>query len=203
MKCDAPLHRVRAVAVWLLCAWTVFSQTGGLKLTIVEGDGAVNNIQQRVAREPIVQVTDEEDRPVEGAVVVFLLPRNGASGTFANGEKILTATTGPDGRAVARGFQPNSVTGEFEVNVNVSHQGLKVSRKFKMSNVGKAATAGGIGGGKIALILAVVGGAVAGGVVAASGGGNKSSAPPTAGPSPSTPPAIVISVGSGDVGPPR
>ncbi|MFN0172850.1 MAG: hypothetical protein ACKV22_41245 [Bryobacteraceae bacterium] len=202
MKCYAPYRVLRAVAALLVFTLIVSSQTGGLKLTIVEGEGAVNNIQQRVAREPIVQVTDEQDRPVEGAVVVFLLPKNGASGTFANGQQLLTATTGQDGRAIARGFQPNKVSGEFEVNVNVSYQGLKVSRRFKMSNVSTAAAAGGISGGKIALILAVVGGAVAG-VAVAAGGGNKSSAPPTAGPSPSTPPPIVISVGSGEVGPPR
>src|SRR5690349_10386612 len=38
-----------------------------LNIVIVEGEGAINNIQQRVAREVIVQVNDENNRPVGGA----------------------------------------------------------------------------------------------------------------------------------------
>ena len=61
------------------------AQAGQLNLVIVEGEGAINNIRQRTAREPIVQVEDENHRPVAGAAVVFALPSNGASGVFANG----------------------------------------------------------------------------------------------------------------------
>ena len=53
-----------------------------LNLVIVEGEGAINNIRQRTARETIVQVEDENHRPVAGAVVAFLLPSDGASGVF-------------------------------------------------------------------------------------------------------------------------
>jgi hypothetical protein len=35
-----------------------------LNLVIVEGDGVINNIRQRTAREPIVQVEDENHKPV-------------------------------------------------------------------------------------------------------------------------------------------
>ena len=40
-----------------------------LQITILDGEGALNNIKQRTAREPIVQVTDENHKPVAGAVV--------------------------------------------------------------------------------------------------------------------------------------
>ena len=40
---------------------------------------------QRTARETIVQVENENRKPVAGAVVVFRLPSQGAGGTFANG----------------------------------------------------------------------------------------------------------------------
>ena len=53
-----------------------------LNLVVIEGEGAVNNIRQRTAREPIVQVEDENHRPVAGAVVVFMLPSNGAGGSL-------------------------------------------------------------------------------------------------------------------------
>ena len=44
-----------------------------LNIVIVEGDGAINNIRQRTAREPIVQVEDQNHKPVAGAAVVFAL----------------------------------------------------------------------------------------------------------------------------------
>ena len=78
-----------------------------LNLVIVEGEGAINNVRQRTAREPIVQVEDENHKPVAGAAVVFLLPNQGAGGAFANGAHSLTVTTNAEGRAVAHGFRPN------------------------------------------------------------------------------------------------
>jgi hypothetical protein len=42
-----------------------------LHLTIIEGEGAINNLRQRTSREPIVQVTDQNHRPVAG---VYQLP---------------------------------------------------------------------------------------------------------------------------------
>ena len=91
---------------------TVFAQSVGfcyqapapiqkLNIEIVEGEGAVNNIRQRMAREPMVQVTDEKRKPVAGAAVVFLLQNQGAGASFANGAKSLTTLTDANGRAVA------------------------------------------------------------------------------------------------------
>ena len=78
-----------------------------LNLVVLEGEGATNNIRQRTAREPIVQVEDENHKPVAGAIVVFTLPSNGAGGTFANGARTLTMVSDSKGQAVARGFRPN------------------------------------------------------------------------------------------------
>ncbi len=190
------MFRNRVVACLLSAVAIATGQPGGLRIHIVEGEGAVNNIQQRVAREPVVQVTDEQDRPVEGAVVAFALPRNGASGAFADGSQLFTTTTDSQGRAVARGFHTNRSAGEFNVSVTASYQGQSVSRRFKMTNVATAAA--GVSAGKVALILALVGGAVAGGVVAASGG---KSSPPAS--NPTAPPSVVLTPGSGAVGPPQ
>jgi len=44
-----------------------------LNLVVVEGEGAINNIKQRTARETIIKVEDENHRPVAGAVVVFMM----------------------------------------------------------------------------------------------------------------------------------
>mgnify|MGYP001550515740 CR=1 FL=1 len=81
-----------------------------LNLVIVEGDGAINNIRQRTAREPIVQVQDENHRPVAGAAVTFVLPDQGAGATFANGSHTLTVMTDNAGRAAARGMLCDSAS---------------------------------------------------------------------------------------------
>src|SRR6202035_2743945 len=85
------------------------ADSGKLNLVIVEGEGAINNVKQRTAREPIVQVEDENHKPVAGAAVVFLLPDQGAGGAFAGGTHMLTVTSDAQGRAIAHGFHPNGV----------------------------------------------------------------------------------------------
>src|SRR5262245_51080719 len=72
-----------------------------LNVVIVEGDGAINNIQQRVAREAIIQVNDENDRPVAGALILFSLPNSGPGGTFANGTNSFSVASDASGRAAA------------------------------------------------------------------------------------------------------
>src|ERR1039458_5924957 len=80
-----------------------------LNLVVLEGEGATNNIRQRTAREPIVQVQDENHKPVAGAIIVFTLPSNGAGGAFANGARTLSMVSDNQGQAVARGFRPNGL----------------------------------------------------------------------------------------------
>jgi hypothetical protein len=176
-----------------------------LNLVIVEGDGAINNIRQRTAREPIVQVEDENHKPVAGAVVVFLLPTQGAGGTFANGSHSLTVITNDQGRAIARGLRPNTGQGQFQIHVNASYNGQTANTTITQTNAlgaagatGAAAAAGGITG-KLIAVLVVVGAAAAGGAYYAthSGGNNNTN--------PSTPATVSTSIaaGAGTIGPPR
>lgn len=173
------------------------SAQGGLNLVIVEGDGAINSIRQRTAREPIVQVEDENHKPIAGAAVVFLLPDQGASGVFANGSHTLTVMTDSQGRAVAHGFRPNGLQGKLQMRVSASYQGKTASATITQTNaVGAAAGAAAGAGisGKLIAILAIAGAAVAGGVVAATRGGGSST--PAATPTTITP-------GTGTVGAPH
>ena len=61
----------------LLTTNTVVCEAAGialpatLRIVIVEGQGATNNIRQRTAREPVVEVVDENNRPVSGASVTL------------------------------------------------------------------------------------------------------------------------------------
>jgi hypothetical protein len=170
----------------------------GLSITIVEGEGAINNIRQRVNREPIVQVEDQNHKPLAGAVVVFLLPDQGASGTFADGSHMLMAVTDNQGRASARGIRPNSQSGPLQIRVTASFQGLTASSVIAQTNVAGAAAASGFAGlstaAKLAIILGIAGGAAAAGaIVATHGGGSGSSAPP---------PIVIVPGGTPTVGGP-
>src|SRR5450432_1287771 len=98
-----------------------------LQITIIDGDEAINNIRQRTAREPIVQVEDENHKPIAGAAVIFLLPNDGASGVFANGARSVTVLTDSQGRAVARGLKLNKVSGQMKIRVDASYQGQTAS----------------------------------------------------------------------------
>jgi len=181
----------------LLPATALAQDQGGLNLVIVEGEGAINNIRQRTAREPIVQVEDENHKPIAGAAVVFLLPDQGASGVFANGSHMLTVTTDSQGRAVAHGFRPNGVQGKLQMRVSASYQGQTASATISQTNA-VAATAGAAAGAgisaKLIAIIAIAGAAVAGGVVAATRNGGSSTPPAT----PTT-----ITPGTGTVGAPH
>ncbi|MCW5965267.1 MAG: hypothetical protein KIT83_14625 [Bryobacterales bacterium] len=159
---------------------------GQLSIVIVEGEGAVNNIRQRVAREPIVRVEDENRRPVAGAAVVFLLPSDGASGVFADGSRMLNVQTDQNGQAIARGLRPNNVQGDFTIRVTASHEGQTASAVIGQTNAlagaaaGAAAGAGAAGiSGKVIGIIAVVGAAVAGGTYAATRGSSNGGTTPT------------------------
>ena len=92
-----------------------------LMITILDGDGALNNIRQRDAREPIVQVTDENHKPVAGALVLFTIHGgSGGAGATFSGAQTLTVTSGPDGIAHASGLQLAKSPGSFTISVSAT-----------------------------------------------------------------------------------
>lgn len=103
------MHKIAAISLILI--FSAWAEPTALNIDIIDGDGAVNNIRQRTAREPIVEVTDENHKPVAGALVLFSAPDHGASGVFANGTRQLSVTTDAQGRAAGKGFQPNTERG--------------------------------------------------------------------------------------------
>jgi hypothetical protein len=166
-----------------------------LNLVIVEGDGAINNIRQRTAREPVVEVQDENHRPVAGALILFETPLRGPSAEFPGGAHSLSVTTDAQGRAVARGLQPNSAKGQYQIHITASYGGATTSAVITQSNaVAGSSTAATAGSGKLIAILVVAGAAVAGGIYwgTHSGGGSSASNP-----------ATTIAAGAGTVGAPH
>jgi hypothetical protein len=171
-----------------------------LSIVIVEGEGAINNIRLRTARDLVVQVDDENKQPVAGAAVTFTLPSQGASGSFANDQKTATVMTDQQGRAVARRFQPNTAAGKMEIRVNASWKGQTgraTITQFNMLIQAPVATKKS-GTKKVVAILVIAGAAAAGGAVYATRKGGPSAAPTT----PSVP-VITITPGAGTLGPPQ
>jgi hypothetical protein len=183
--------------------------TPGIQIVIVEGEGAINNVKERLNREVIVQVEDQNHKPVAGAAVSFFLPNDGPGGTFANGTNNLTTTTNAQGRATARGIQFNAQAGAMQIRVAASYAGRTASIVVNESNVlsgastpGSRGSGGGGGGGmststKLLIIGAIVGGGVAAGVLL----GSRSSS--TATPAAPAPPTITITPGLVQVGGPQ
>jgi hypothetical protein len=175
-----------------------------LNLVIVEGEGAINNIRQRVARDPVVRVEDENRKPVAGAVVVFTLPTEGATGDFSGGSKSVTVTADTQGLAKAQGLKLGGIGGKLPIHVTASYRGrsarititqfIEVPAGVKPGNPS--------GHGKLIAILAGVGGAAAAGAAYAltrnSGSSSTGAPPPPSGPTP-----IGIAAGTGTIAPPH
>lgn len=197
---------VLRLAVLLIPAcWGFAQQAPQLSIVVVEGEGAINNIKQRTSRETIVEVQDENHKPVAGAVVVFLLPNDGAGGAFAGGARSAMLTTDSAGRATMPTLQPNQVSGNFQIRVNASSGGRQANTSISQSNGVGAAGAGGasagISGKTIAIIVGVAAAVGVGVAVGLKGKGNGGGSPP---PPPPPVPTGTIGLGSGaSVGPPQ
>ena len=193
---DAVRYLSLLLALWIPATAQVAPM---LSLVVLEGEGATNNIRQRTAREPVVQVQDENHKPVAGAIVVFTLPSNGAGGVFANGAKTLSMVSDNQGQAVARGFRPNGLKGQYQIRVNATHQGQTASLNINQTNAALTASGAAAAGvsGKLIAVLVVMGAAAAGGIVYATHNG---SGTPTAA---TIPAGTTIAAGAGTAGPPR
>ena len=151
-----------------------------LTISILEGEGAINNIRQRTAREAMVQVQDENHKPIAGVAVTFFLADHGASGVFSNGSRSLTVLTDTNGQAAMRGMVPNKMAGKMEIRVSARLGNLNADAVITQTNAAGAAGAGGaaLSGKAIALIVVGAVAAAVVGVVLATRGG--SSTPPAA-----------------------
>jgi hypothetical protein len=156
------------------------AQAAGLKIVVIEGEDAVNIIQQKTAVRPIVEVRDRNDLPIAGVPVVFSISGGGA--TFG-GASTVTVTTNAAGRAAVSELTPVN-NGTFQIRVEANYQGQTASTTINQTNFAtqaQAAQAGqaagqagaGAGGGGLSnlAIAGIVGGAVGGtlGVLAGTG----------------------------------
>jgi hypothetical protein len=158
-------------------------QPGGLKVIVVQGEGALNSTRTRMATQPVVEVRDDSDKPVAGAEVVFQLPAAGPGGVFNGWMRTQTTRSGADGKASASGFTPNDEEGRFNIKVTAT-AGTKSGGAVIGQSNGRGTNGSGAkmtgGRNKIWLAVAIIGvGAIAGGVAATRGGDTPAAATPT------------------------
>jgi hypothetical protein len=153
------------------------SRLTALKIVVVDGEGAVNIIQQKTAVAPLVEVRDQNGLPVAGAVVKFTIT-GARHAAFAGGSPTFTVTADAAGRAAASGFSPLG-SGSVQIQVQAAFQGQTAAATIAQTNVmtaaeassaaSSAAGASGAGGGGISglAVAGIVGGVGAAGAVVA------------------------------------
>jgi hypothetical protein len=161
-------------AVVLGWAGVVSAQPAMLRVVVIEGEDAVNIIQQKTAVRPVVEVRDRNNLPVPGALVTFSI-EGGKAATFG-GASTLTVATNAAGQAAVTGLTP-SAAGAFQIQVSAAFQGQVATATIAQTNVltaaqaaaASTATGGGStgGGGLSTTTIVVAGAAMAGGAVAA------------------------------------
>ena len=176
---------VRTLIAAILAVLFTQTQPPALRIVVIEGEGAVNIIQQKTAVRPLVEVRDRNNVPVSGATVTFTIA-GGKSAAFAGGAQTLTLTTNAAGQAAAGGFSAMA-PGAVQIQVQAAFQGQLATAAITQTNFATAAAAAqagaaggaaaGGGGGISGMTIGIVGAAVAGGAVAAtqlsdSGDGN-------------------------------
>lgn len=150
-----------------------------LNINVIGGAGAINDVKQRTPRDITVEIDDENDHPVAGAMVTFFAPNQGAGGSFAGDSHLLTVMTGSDGRAVAKDFRPNDVAGDYSIQVSAALGEQAANASISQSNQAAveapAPKHSGMSGKKIGLILAAGAAVAVGAAVGLSHGGSSTS----------------------------
>ena len=111
-----------------------------LFIQVLEGEGALNDVRSRTTREPIVQVQDENHKPIAGVVIIFTTPSSGASATFSNGLTSLQTVTDAEGKAIAAGFKPNGISGSYQIRVQANWNQLTTTSVINQTNTKQSST---------------------------------------------------------------
>ncbi len=174
-----------------------------LKVVPLAGKDEMNDLERKIMAPLVVQVLDQNDRPVEGAEVVFRFPVSGPGAVFPGGKAAQTARTNGQGQVAALNWMANGQVGRFEVHVSASYGNQIGDTTFSMANVlrvvqkhGKSEKKGGwfsptwvkvaVIGGAAALVVGIV-------LATRGGGGHSTSGNPT----------VTVTPGSPTVGGPQ
>jgi hypothetical protein len=114
----------------------------GFDISVVEGEGGSNIVDKKSSTKVVVQVRDDKNQALEGAVVTFTAPADGPSVIFSNGFRTATVLTDADGRAPAPSMRAVN-GGSFSLDVSASFRGQTVNTTISQTNYESAAEAKG------------------------------------------------------------
>ncbi len=112
------------------------AQAPAFRIVVVEGEDAVNIVQQKTAVRPLVEVRDRNDLPVAGAVVQFTIQATAGaarSASFANGQNVVSVTTNAAGRASSTALEAVG-TGPVRIQVQATYQGQMAATTVTQTN---------------------------------------------------------------------
>lgn len=163
----------------------------GIRIVIANGQNGTNIVSQQSAVQPVVEILDNKNQPLPGAVVRFTAPKSGPTVRFANGEETAAVVADLKGMASVSGMVPVG-TGPFRLDITAEYDDQMATAQLSQTNYASVAASGqpvlnnsmasgGEGhrglsrGAKIGILLAVVAGAAAGIAIGLHGGSKKSS----------------------------
>jgi hypothetical protein len=172
--------------IFLACgsALAAEAQTG-LKIVVLEGNGARAVIAKPAPKPIMVRVVDSSNRPVAGATVVFTAPANGPSSNFVNGSNSMIVFTNAQGVAMAQDYRANSAAGDYRIQVEAAYMGDVTTLAIAHTNVAPQRS-----NSRLFLIALAAGGAA--GAVLATRSGDSSSSSQGSSHTVSTPPTITL-----------
>jgi len=95
-----------------------------LRIYPLEGQNGINYSSNLTTTAPVVEVRDQNDRPVDGAVVTFKAPASGPGATFSNGQITETAVSDFRGQASVKNYASNNKPGRFVIEVTAHYKGI-------------------------------------------------------------------------------
>jgi hypothetical protein len=126
--------KVIAIILCIQLAIPISQAADTLQVKVIEGQEGVNRIKAQAAVQPVVEVSDEQGKPVAGAEVTFMLPVAGPGATFQGWLRSVVLQTGPDGRAAVTNLVPNNEEGRFRIKVNAVNGTARGSALITQTN---------------------------------------------------------------------
>jgi hypothetical protein len=114
---------------------TAVAQDSTIEIAVVSGEGFEIASDFPRNDEIVVRLQGSDGRRIRGAAVFFEIPSGFA--TFVGGLSAVTVISDDDGVARARIGQRGRRTGQFEITVSASFQGMRGSARIHQTNIAR------------------------------------------------------------------
>lgn len=104
-----------------------------LIVVVVAGRNGTNILRPPSAAPPVIEVRDNADRPVAGAIVKFSAPESEPTVKFPNGRSSYSLVTDLSGRAVVENMTPVG-TGKFQLDVTATYLDVYTTAMIRETN---------------------------------------------------------------------